>query len=420
MYARTASAPATKRSAGEPREAAAPLGRRVHPRREHGEQRQRAVQVVEMVGRAMVARRAAGARSRPARRAGSGRARGDGSGSRAAPGCGSTSTLPTAAAPKVAASTANATAWWTPTMARRSLAAELSTRVSAAFWQKAAPAQLSSPASCACKALHLAAETASSRCSSARTGPSEVVVLTLAVLVLHVDGVRQSQRLVRQGIPAAGRRGVRPGFDSEVRPVVLDERGVAPVRRRLPRRSATRLFPSTLPAPCPPGRVVRRSDRGRRSRRPRHVLARDTFGPATTSGTWMSVSNAVSLPGVSRWSPMWQSVVGAEEDVGVAGDAVAFEPCLDLADQLVDRLHRLRAHAELGVDVADLRRREQRVAAEPGRLVATRSPVEGRRARRLQPREVVRIRAAPACTARAAQRSRSRARTACASSTRGR
>ena len=48
-----------------------------------------------------------------------------------------------------------------------------------------------------------------------------------------------------------------------------------------------------------------------------NVLARSTFsviaslvapagtpGPAITSGTWMSVSNAVSLPGLSRYSPV--------------------------------------------------------------------------------------------------------------------
>ena len=49
-----------------------------------------------------------------------------------------------------------------------------------------------------------------------------------------------------------------------------------------------------------------------------NVLARSTFsdialvvvpagipGPEITSGTWMSVSNAVILPGISRYSPVW-------------------------------------------------------------------------------------------------------------------
>ena len=34
------------------------------------------------------------------------------------------------------------------------------------------------------------------------------------------------------------------------------------------------------------------------------VAPAGTPGPVTTSGTWMSVSNAVSLPGISRYSPV--------------------------------------------------------------------------------------------------------------------
>ena len=44
-----------------------------------------------------------------------------------------------------------------------------------------------------------------------------------------------------------------------------------------------------------------------------------------------------------------ESVVGAEEDVGVVGHAVALEPCLELRDQIVDCLHRLRTRAICGV-----------------------------------------------------------------------
>ena len=34
------------------------------------------------------------------------------------------------------------------------------------------------------------------------------------------------------------------------------------------------------------------------------VVPAGTPGPTTTSGTWMSVSNAVSLPGIRRYSPV--------------------------------------------------------------------------------------------------------------------
>ena len=102
-------------SSGEPREPPAPLGGRVEPGREDGEQRERPVEVVELVGRAMVAReeqqpepdlrdeQRLGEREQvceePARLAPP----------VVRPGA-------TAAAPNVAASTRKATAWWTPTM----------------------------------------------------------------------------------------------------------------------------------------------------------------------------------------------------------------------------------------------------------------------------------------------------------------
>ena len=99
--------------------------------------------------------------------------------------------------------------------------------------------------------------------------------------------------------------------------VVLDQHRVAPVRR-CPRHAAAargcgRRSAGGAPASAAnvwPGRCSGQRVASTAGRHP---------GPATTSGTWMSVSNAVSLPGVSRYSPDVEAVVGAEHDVGVAG-----------------------------------------------------------------------------------------------------
>ena len=54
MYARTGKRSCNQGSAGEPAEPGAPVGRRVQPRGEHGEERERAVQVVQVLRRALV------------------------------------------------------------------------------------------------------------------------------------------------------------------------------------------------------------------------------------------------------------------------------------------------------------------------------------------------------------------------------
>ena len=54
MYARTASAPATRVAPANQASRRAPVGRRVEPGREHGEERQRPVEIVEAVRRAVV------------------------------------------------------------------------------------------------------------------------------------------------------------------------------------------------------------------------------------------------------------------------------------------------------------------------------------------------------------------------------
>ena len=54
MYARTASAPATRVAPANQASRAAAIGRRVEPGREHGEQRERAVEIVEPVRGAAV------------------------------------------------------------------------------------------------------------------------------------------------------------------------------------------------------------------------------------------------------------------------------------------------------------------------------------------------------------------------------
>ena len=82
------------------------------------------------------------------------------------------------------------------------------------------------------------------------------------------------------------------------------------------------------------------------------------------------------------------AVVRAEDDVRVAGDAVAGQRRLELRDQVVDRLDRLRPFAVRRVDLRSLRRRQERMVAQPGRLVRDVVLVEGRRARCLQPGEV--------------------------------
>jgi ABC-type transporter Mla maintaining outer membrane lipid asymmetry ATPase subunit MlaF len=49
----------------------------------------------------------------------------------------------------------------------------------------------------------------------------------------------------------------------------------------------------------------------------------------------MSVSNAVSLPGLSRYFPGVQAVVGAEHDVRVAFEAVRCESPLHASDRVL-------------------------------------------------------------------------------------
>jgi len=63
------------------------------------------------------------------------------------------------------------------------------------------------------------------------------------------------------------------------------------------------------------------------------------------------------------------AVVRAEEEIRVAGDAVAGERCLQMCDQVVDRLDGLRTLSEGRVDLRDLGRGQGRVVAEPRRLV---------------------------------------------------
>ena len=73
-----------------------------------------------------------------------------------------------------------------------------------------------------------------------------------------------------------------------------------------------------------------------------------------------------------------QAVVGAEHDVGVPQHVVSGERCLDRADHVVDRLHRLHAEAKDVVDPADLPRRERRMAREPARRIGGQDVEVGR------------------------------------------
>ena len=133
-----------------------------------------------------------------------------------------------------------------------------------------------------------------------------VVVLALTVPVLDIGEGGCPQRVVGRRVTAA--TGLPVGVERrDVRSAVLDQRRIPPVRGR-------RAVPETEQAvPVDPAwdlscrRSGRTSARGRCSA----TTASDrTFagipGPTTTKGTRTSVSNAVSFPGPSRYSPMWK------------------------------------------------------------------------------------------------------------------
>ena len=130
---------------------------------------------------------------------------------------------------------------------------------------------------------------------------SEVVELALPVVVLDVEELVGADCVVGPRVSARGL--LKVGVDAaQVRAVVLDEDRVAPSAGVSPRSSGKRLWPSLGRSVLPiAANVLARS---MFSAIASVLVPAGTPGPTTTSGTWMSVSNAVSLPGVRRYSPV--------------------------------------------------------------------------------------------------------------------
>ena len=84
--------------------------------------------------------------------------------------------------------------------------------------------------------------------------------------------------------------------------MVLDQNRVRQSGGCWPSSSGIRLRPS--PASVVPPISLKVSARSTFSVIASVELPAGTPGPATTSGTWMSVSKAVSLPGMRRYSPV--------------------------------------------------------------------------------------------------------------------
>ena len=99
------------------------------------------------------------------------------------------------------------------------------------------------------------------------------------------------------------------------------------------------------------------------------TLPAGTPGPATMSGTWMSVSNAVCLPIRQTVLAKVVAVVGAEEDVCLVGEVLSCEGRFGVGEQLVDGFHGLRALAVALVGRGDLRSGQGRTLAQPCRRV---------------------------------------------------
>ena len=252
----------------------------------------------------------------------------------------------------------------------------------AACWQVAAPRQVSSEASPACSASTCAG-TASGRCSSARTDPSGG---------RSTRARRRRTRRRRHSRCAAPR--MRSGCrcrGGQVGSWALKSGpwcSTSAERRQSlalsPRSSGTRLCPSTFAGTRAPPSWPK-VGRGRRSRRSPWSSCRPALrARRRSSGTLMSVSNAVILPWQQPVVAQVEAVVRAEHDVGVPVEPARLQRVLDAADHVVDGLNRLRSLAEQRVEPRDLGRRERRVTAEPARRAGVRH-VEVARARRLQP-----------------------------------
>ncbi len=207
----------------------------------------------------------------------------------------------------------------------------------------------------------------------------QVVVLAFAGDVLHVQAVRHPDRLIARRVARAAYRQVRISGVVHA-PMVLDQNLFGPSRHTLAVHQREQAVPVDA-------RRDRRTGQFLEARAEVDVLGhradRATGRHAWAGDHERDFDVRVERRQLARPQAVLahvQAVVGAEHDVGVTSEALRDKLLLDRADHPVDRLNRLGAHAELGVDLRDLRAAERFEAAQPGRLVRA-DRVEGRCAR---------------------------------------
>ena len=116
-----------------------------------------------------------------------------------------------------------------------------------------------------------------------------------------------------------------------------------------------------------------------------------TPGPRTISGTWMSVSYAVCLPGGHPVLPEVEAVVGREHDVGVVELLGGAQRVDELDDAAVDGLQGTDPLAVEVVDRDRLLRAELREVAHEARRPAHVGLVEARGVRRSRPGKLLAV-----------------------------